>query len=263
MKILVLIKQTPETDAKITPTSGGDAIDTSSLKFIVNPYDEYAIEEALKIKQDAGSGEVIVVTLGPDSVKERLLKPLAMGADRGILINDDGLKNADSFVISQVLSKAIEQEAPDLVLCGQQGIDGNDMHIPPMVAENLNWPHVNVVCQLKVDGKQLELHREVDSGQTEVYQVQLPAVVGASKALNSPRYASVPGIMKARKKPLDRKTVEDLGLNVADLKGQTQAVIKTYMSPPEKPEGRLFQGEDTASMVSQVVQLLRDEAKVL
>ena len=263
MKILVFIKETPETVAVVQPTSDGSDLDRSSWKYIVNPYDDFAIEEALKLKQEAGSGEIVVATIAPESAKERLLKPLAMGADRALLVNNQGFESADSLQTSLVLAKIAESEKPDIIFCGQQGIDGNDMHVPTMVAEHLNLPHVNAVCEVKVADSKAEVKREIEGGQVEVYDVQLPAVFGASKSLNSPRYASVPGIMKARKKPMDKKTIADLGIDVANLGASNKAVIKGYEAPPEKPEGQLFQGEETNTMVSKVVDLLFDEAKVL
>ena len=262
MKSLVIIKKTPDTETKIRLSQDGTSIDHADTKFIINPYDEFAIEEALKWKEKNG-GEVIIASFGAADTKELIVKGLAMGADRGLLISNEGLEGADSLVISKVLAAAIKEEAPDMVFCGKQAIDDDNMHMGPMVAEHLGWPHVNVVNKLEVDGSAATCEREIEGGQTEVYEVSLPAVFGANKALNTPRYASLPGIMKAKRKPFDAKSPADYGLDVSALSSETKATIKSYKYPPEKPKGKLFQGKDVGEMVGEVVNLLREEAKVL
>ena len=186
-----------------------------------------------------------------------------MGGDRGLLIGSDGLEGADSLTVAKVLAAAVKTENPDLVLVGKQAIDDDNMHVGIMVAELLKWPHVNVVTKLTLNGKTATVEREVEGGQVEVYEVQLPAVFGAQKALNTPRYASLPGIMKAKKKPLDSKKPADFGLDVAALKAGVKTVTRGFLPPPEKPAGKVFKGEDVAVMVDKVVKLLREEAKVI
>ncbi len=261
MKILVLIKRTPDTESRIKLSGDLKSIDYAEIKNIINPYDEFAIEEALQIKERAGDCEVVIATLGSDEDKELIIKGLAMGADRGLLIKNDGLANADSLTVAKVLSKAIQAEAPQLVLCGKQAIDDDNMHVGTMVAELLKWPHVNIVKKLTVNGNTGTAEREIEGGQVECYEFSLPAVIGADKSLNTPRYASLPGIMKAKKKPLDVKTVGDFGLNAGDLSSKT--VVRGFAYPPEKPKGKLFKGESVEEMVTKVVKLLREEAKVL
>ena len=263
LKILVFIKRTPDTESKIKLSADGKAIDHSDTKFIINPYDEFAIEEALQIKGRVPEAEVVIASFGPESTRELIIKGLAMGGDRGLLINDAGLEGIDSLGIARVLAAAAKAEGADLVLCGKQGIDDDNMQVGTMVAEFLQWPHVNVVNKLALDGKKGTCEREVEGGQVEVYNFSLPIVVGANKALNTPRYASLPGIMKAKKKTLDVKTPGDFGLDAAGLKSQTKTVVRSYKYPPEKPKGKIFQGEDIAVMVDKVVNLLRNEAKVI
>lgn len=263
MKIIVLLKQTPDTETKIRISADGKQIESGDVKYIINPYDEFAIEEALKTKEKAGQGEVVIASFGPDSARELIVKGLAMGADRGLLISNEGLENADSLTIAKTLAAAIKGENAQLVFCGKQAIDDDNMHVGVMVAELLGWPHVNTVIKLDVKGDKATAEREVEGGQVEVYDVTLPAVIGAHKALNSPRYASLPGILKAKKKPLDKKTVSDLGLNAGELQGSVKVQIEGYSYPPEKPAGKMFQGEDVAVMVDKVVKLLREEAKIL
>lgn len=261
MKILVLLKQTPDTETKIKLSSDGTAIEMTGVKYIINPYDEFAIEEALKIKEKAGSGEVVIASFGDDSAKELIVKGLAMGGDRGLLISNSGLEKADSLAIAKVLAAAVKSEQPDVVLCGKQAIDDDNMHVGVMTAELLGWPHVNVVNKLELSGKNARVEREVEGGQIEVYDVELPAVFGANKSLNSPRYASLPGIMKAKRKPFESKTPSDIGVDAGAL--GAKAKITGFAFPPEKPPGKVFQGQTVDEMVAQVVKLLREEAKVI
>jgi electron transfer flavoprotein beta subunit len=263
VKVLVLLKQAPDTESKIQISGDGARIETAGLKYVINPYDEFAVEEALKIKEKAGAGEVVIASFGTDAAKELIVKGLAMGADRGLLISNEGLENADSLAVAKVLAAAVQKENADLVLCGRQAIDDDNMHVGIMVAELLKWPHVNVAIKLAVAGKTATVEREVEGGQVEVYEVQLPAVIGADKALNTPRYASLPGIMKAKKKPLDLKKPGDIGVDAGALKSTIKASVKGFTPPPEKPAGKMFKGEEVEVMVDKVVKLLRDEAKVL
>ncbi len=263
MKVLVLLKQTPDTESKIRISADGTKLEAGDTKYIINPYDEFAIEEGLKIKEKAGAGEVVIASFGPDSAKELIIKGLAMGADRGLLVSNEGLEAADSLTTAKILAAAIKAENADIVLCGKQAIDDDNMHVGIMVAELLKWPHVNVCTKLTLNGKTATAEREVEGGQVEVYEVGLPAVFGAHKSLNTPRYASLPGIMKAKKKPLDLKKPGDLSLDANALKSGIKSLVKGYTPPPEKPAGKMFKGEDVAVMVDNVVKLLREEAKVL
>ena len=258
MKIVVLLKQTPDTEAKISVEGNGV---TTTGTSIINPYDEFAIEEALQVKAKNPGAEVVVCSFGAADTKERILKGLAMGADRGLLIDNAGLENLDSLGTSKVLSAAIKAEEATLVFCGKQGIDDDNMHVGTMTAELLGWPSVNVVNKLDLNGDSATVEREVEGGQVEVFEVSLPVVIGANKALNQPRYASLPGIMKAKRKPFDNKTVSDFGLDAGSLTSKTE--IASYAFPPEKPQGKVFKDQPVADMVAEVVALLKDEAKVL
>ncbi len=257
MKIMVLLKRTPDTEARIKLSADGKTIDDEGIQYILNPYDEFALEEALQIKDKLGSGEIIACSYGTEAQRDIIVRGLAMGADRGLLITAEARR--DSLGISKVLAKAVEKEQPDIVFCGKQGIDDDNMHVGVMVAEYLGWPHVNVVNKLTLDGRTATVEREVEGGQMEVYESQLPLIIGANKALNSPRYVSLPGIMKAKRKPLDVLTAADLGGEAATCKSE----IIGYQYPPEKPPGRLFKDKPLAEMVDEVVRLLREEAKVI
>lgn len=263
MKIIVLLKQTPDTEAKITIGSDGKSIDKSGIKFIVNPYDEFAIEEALQIKQKLGEAEIIIGSFGSPDTKERILRGLAMGADKGLLISNEGLEDCDSLTVSKVLAAAIKAQEADIVLCGKQAIDDDNMHVGTMTAELLNWPHVNVVTKMSLDGRTVTAEREVEGGQVETYKVKLPALFGAHKSLNTPRYASLPGIMKAKRKPFEQITVGDIGIDINELKSSNKTKMTGFRRPPEKPAGKIFKDEPVDVMVKKVLKLLREEAKVL
>lgn len=263
MKILVFLKKTPDTETKIQLSSNNSTIESGDVKFIINPYDEYAIEEAIQIKERSGGAEVVIGSYGDDSVRELIIKGLAMGGDRGLLISNQGFADADSLSIAKVLAAAVKAENPDLVLVGKQAIDDDNMHIAPMLAELLGWPHVNVVNKLSVEGGNATAEREAEGGYVEVYKFPLPAVIGANKSLNNPRYAALPGIMKAKKKPFDVKKISDLGLDQAQLQAKVKVAVKGYKYPPEKKAGQVFKGESVEDMAAKVVKLLREEAKVI
>ena len=258
MKIGVLVKQVPDTETKIRINAAATGIEGEGIKTIVNPYDEYAIEEALKSREKAGGGEVVIVSLGPARAVESIRTGLAMGADRGIHI-DDGGQVLDSFVTARVLANAIQKENFDLIFCGKQAIDDDAAQVVPMVAEFLNISQVMVIekIEFREDKKGVTVHRRVGGGAKEVYEVDLPAIFGCEKGLNTPRFASLPGIMKSKTKPLAvLKATELLG----DARPKTVNV--NYRLPPERKAGRILQGEPEA-VVKELVRLLREEAKVL
>jgi electron transfer flavoprotein beta subunit len=261
MKILVFLKKTPDTESKIQFNSSNTAVETGDVKFIINPYDEYAIEEAIQIKEKNPGTEVVIASFGDESVRELIIKGLAMGGDRGLLISNDGLANLDSLAIAKVLAAAVKAEKADLVLVGKQAIDDDNMHVGPMLGEILDWAHVNVVTKLAIEGTNVTAEREAEGGHVEVYKFALPAVIGANKGLNNPRYAALPGIMKAKKKPFDVKKPADLGVDAAQL--APKLTVKAYQYPPQKQAGQIFKGESVDAMVAKVVKLLREEAKVL
>ncbi|NRA64468.1 MAG: electron transfer flavoprotein subunit beta/FixA family protein [Pseudobacteriovorax sp.] len=261
MKILVLIKKTPDTETKIELSADQSSVDHSATKFIINPYDEYAIEEALQIKEAQGSGEVIIASFSDSSCKDLIVKGLAMGGDRGVLVNNEGLESTDALGVAKVLKGLVSQENPDLILCGKQGIDDDNMQVGTMLAELLDLPHVNVANKVTIEGSSVTVEREVEGGQTEILKFEGPGIIGANKSLNSPRYTSLPGIMKAKKKPFEIKTVDDLGVDRSSL--ESKVTISSFTYPQEKPPGKVFQDKPIPEMVEEVVGLLRNEAKVL
>ena len=257
MKILVCLKQVPHKDARLE--ASGSWIDEGGIKFEINQYDTYALEEALRIK-DAGEGEVVVATIGPDRTSQALRTALGMGADRAIQIWDDALADADSLAIAKTLAAAVQGENFDLVLMGLMSDDTNYSLTGPMLAELLGWPHVSAITKLELSGDDFTAEREIE-GATEVQQGSFPAVLTCEKGLNEPRYPSLKGIMQAKKKRLDLKTPEELGLDAAELE-QPRLIWEAMELPAERGVGRLVEGPPEEA-ARELARLLREEAKVI
>lgn len=262
MNIFVLVKQVPDTETKVTPNAEKTYIDTTSIKWIMNPYDEFAVEQSLLIKSKIPDANVIIVRVGSTRDTEALRTAMAMGADEAILV--DSSDNLDSFMISKALKGAIEKSGkkPDLILSGKQAIDDDCLQVPQILAQMLGLPSVTVVVGFELNGDQLILKREIEGGAQEIYQVNLPCVVACNKGLNTPRYASLPGIMKAKKKPLATYSLADVGVTDNDRKVK----YSNFQLPPEKPPGKKFDALDETkidSVVAEVVGLLRNEAKII
>ena len=258
MKIVVCVKYVPDTATKIKISSSGKEIDPTDVAFVVNPYDEFAVEEALKIKEKSG-GEVIVIGAGSDQANAGLRTCLAMGADSAILISDPSLEKADSFVVGTVLARAIQNLNPDLILFGKHAIGVDNGQVPAVVAEQLNLPQASVVAKLEIQDKHFRAERDIEGAQ-EIIEGSLPVVVTAQKGLNVPRYASLKGIMAAKKKQIATQTPASLGLTADDLKPRVSVELMTL--PPSRPPGKILKGE-VADVVPQLVKLLHEEAKVI
>ncbi|MEW9668041.1 electron transfer flavoprotein subunit beta [Ammoniphilus sp. 3BR4] len=254
MNILVLVKQTFDTEEKIVIQNG--KINEDGVEFILNPYDEYAVEEAVKIKEDTGA-EVTVLTVGPSRAESSLRTALAMGADKGIFIELED--EADEFTLAKLITAAIKGEKYDLILGGNMAVDSGAGQVAIRVAEELGMPHVSTITKLSLEGSKATVERDVE-GDAEIIEVNLPFLATAQQGLNEPRYPSLPGIMKAKKKPLNRLSVGDMGLSEEELTVRTK-VLEQYL-PPKKQAGRVLDGE-IKQQVSELVQLLRTEAKVV
>jgi electron transfer flavoprotein beta subunit len=250
VKIAVCVKRVPDTEARIKIAADSRSIDEAGVKFVLNPYDEYAVEEALKLKEAAGAGEIVVVSLGADSSQETIRTALAMGADRGILLKADRV-SLDPLPVARALAEELKAGGYDLVLFGKLAADDYSHATGPMVAELLGLPSVTAVSKLQVADGKLTAEREIEGG-IEVVECSLPAVITAEKGLNEPRYPALKGIMAAKKKPLEVKpvTLAEPGIEVLQL---------AY--PPERKEARIV-GEG-ADAVPALVEALRTEAKVL
>src|SRR5256712_3140982 len=257
MKILVAVKQVPDTATQVKISSDPKAIDTTGITWIVSPYDEFAVEEALRIKEKRGQGEVVAVTLGPDRAKETLRSALAMGCDRAIHVNDPALANADTLTTARALAAVVKQEAPQLVLCGRQAIDDDAGAVGAQLAEVLGWPCASWVMEetIDADAKTVRVGRQVEGG-LEVFDIPLPAVLSAQKGLNEPRYPTLKGIMGAKKKEIKDVKPGDLGLTP----GAPQLMVKKLEALPARPPGRIIHGE-VKDAVKELVRALREDAK--
>ncbi len=249
MKIAVCIKRVPDTETRIKISADGKSIDESGVKFVINPFDEYAVEEALKLREQA-DGEVVAVCLGSDASQETIRTALAMGADRGVLIKAEHVPE-DPLVVARALAAELEQGGYDLILFGKLSIDNYDQAVGTMVAELLGLPSVSAITRLEVTDNRATAQREVEGG-LEVIEFSLPAIVTAEKGLNEPRYPALRGIMLAKKKPLDIKDVE---LDAGGIE------ILGLSLPPDRKDGRIV-GEGPEA-VTALVDALRNEAKVI
>jgi len=241
MKILVCLKQVPHKDARLEVHPDGTRIQDDSIKFEINDYDTYALEEALRIK-DAGEAEVVVATIGPDRTNQALRTALGMGADRAIQIWDDALEQADSLAIAKTLAAAAKDEGFDLVLMGLMSDDANYALTGPMLAELLGIPSATGVMKAEQKNGAIEVERELDGGALEVVSVPLPCLLTVQTGMNDVRYASLKGIMQAKKKPLDKKSLADLGLDAAAV--SPKVTIEKIYSPPKGQGAEILSGSN-------------------
>ncbi|MBI5249896.1 MAG: electron transfer flavoprotein subunit beta/FixA family protein [Desulfomonile tiedjei] len=259
MKSLVCLKQVPDTETQIKVKPDGTGIATDGIKYVINPYDEFSVEEALRLKEKFKAGEVQILSVGPDRATEAIRTALAMGADKGIHINDEALNQADPFVIAKALAAAAAQVEYDIIFCGHRAIDDDFGEAGAMVAELLGLPQVTLVTKVEIseDKKSAVMERDIEGGK-ETVEVPLPCVVTSQKGLNEPRYASLPGIMKAKKKPIDKKSAADLGINA-----EPKLQARNFTMPAERQAGKRYQDMEPADAAKAVVQALRNEAKVI
>lgn len=264
MNIIVCMKQVPDTEAQIRVKPDGSGIVDSDIKFVMNPYDEYGVEEALLLKEKFG-GTVTIVCLGPERAIEAIRTGLAMGADKAVHLDDPAFEGGDAFSTAKALAAAIKGMEYDLIFCGKQAIDDDLAQVGPALAEMLGIPQIVVVTKVEVaeDGKKAKVNRQIIGGE-EIIEVPLPAVLTAQKGLNEPRYASLPGIMKAKKKEVKVLKIADLGLdpNGVGKAGAKTQIIKMY-SPPQRETGKIIEGETAEETAPKLAKLLREEAKVI
>jgi electron transfer flavoprotein beta subunit len=258
LKIAVCIKQVPDTETRIRVAPDGKAIVESDVNWIVSPYDEFAIEEALRIKEKSG-GEVVLLTAGPDRAQSALRTGLAMGADSAVHLKDPLLDASDAMGVARALAAALRPLSPDLVFTGQLGVGGDHAQVPGMLAEFLDLPQVTMAVKVEIAEGRATVEREIE-GAHEVWETSLPAVVSAQKGLNEPRYASLKGIMAAKKKTIEVKDAAALGLSAADLAPKTR--VGDLELPPPRAAVRMIAG-DPDTQVKELLRLLREEAKVL
>ena len=252
MKIVACVKRVPATDTRVKVGADGVFIDTSQVEWIINPYDEFALEGALRVKEAAGAGEVVALSLGPAETAKELRTCLAMGADRAILVKDAQASRRDARVTAGALAPVLAELKPDLVLCGKQSVDRDQGQVGILLAYALGLPCVTEISKLSVAGGKATVERAGDGGTTERYEVALPAVLTCQKGLNEPRYANLKGILAAKKKPLEEREAGEL----ADA-----LQVRLLELPAARPAGRIV-GEGAAA-VDDLVRLLRQEAKVI
>ncbi|WP_077621310.1 electron transfer flavoprotein subunit beta/FixA family protein [Sediminibacillus massiliensis] len=257
MNIYVLLKRTFDTEEKIMVNNG--SIEEDGAEYIINPYDEYAVEEAIN-QRDQHGGEVTVVTVGNEEAEKQLRTALAMGADKAVLINtEDDVETGDQFTTTRILEAFFEEKEVDLILAGNVAIDEASGQVGPRLAERLGIAYVTTITALKIDGDQVSLEKDVE-GDIEKIDTTLPLLVTCQQGLNEPRYPSLPGIMKAKKKPLEELEIDDLELEGDEVEPKTKT-LEIFL-PPEKEAGRVLEGE-LNEQVKELVSLLRNEAKVL
>ena len=264
MKCCVLMAQVPDTASVIKIGSDGKGIDEGGIKWIVSPYDEYGLEEAIQIKERT-SGSVTVVTYGPDRAQQALRECLARGADAAVHVKGGEATFGDPLAVAKVLAEAVKKAGPfDVIFTGIKGVGSDHAVVGPMVAELLDLPHVAGVTKLELGDGGLKAHREIEGG-AEVVSSSLPCVITAQKGLNEPRYPSLKGIMAAKRLPIEALTVADLGLDESALAGAEAGSrwVKLELPPP-KTGGRIIPGEeDPAAAARELVRLLHDEAKAI
>ncbi|HKS16334.1 MAG TPA: electron transfer flavoprotein subunit beta/FixA family protein [Planctomycetota bacterium] len=249
MILAVCLKRVPATNARPSIGPDGKSINPQGIEYVVNPYDEFAIEEALKIKEKAGAGEVVGISVDPDGNESMLRKALAMGVDRGILVK--GGSTFDGAVNAEILAGVLKPLGATIIFFGKQAVDSDSCQVPTLVAELLGLPRANVVVKMELQGNRVTCRRQVE-GAEEVVDMSTPCVVSAQKGLNEPRYASLKGIMAAKKKPIETVAAPAVEARIEVLKMEP---------PPPRPAGRIVgKGKEA---VAELVRLLRDEAKVL
>jgi len=264
VNIIVCIKQVPDTETQIKVDPAGKSIVKDDIKWVMNPYDEFGVEEALRLKEKFG-GTVTIVGLGPKRVTESIRTALAMGADKGILINDPALEGSDSLATAKAIAAAVKGLEYDIIFTGQRGVDEDLGLVGASLAELLDIPQLSLVVKVEAseDGKSVKVNRPVE-GQTLVIESSLPALITAQKGLNEPRYASLPGIMKAKRKPFEEKTLADLGLNASEFgEGGRKLKIVQLTPPPQREAGKIIEGETPEEKAAGLAKALREEAKVL
>ncbi len=257
MNLYVCIKQVPDTETKIKVNGDASGIDTTGIKWIMSSYDEFGVEEALRLKEKNAGATVTVVSAGPDRVVETLRTALAMGADNAIHVELP--ETADSAMTAKALAATLKKEAKvDLVFFGKEALDDGASQVPQLVAAHMDIPAVTVVCGIEYAGTTLKCKREIEGGSFEMVEVSAPAVIAGSKGLNEPRYATLPNIMKAKKKEVKAVKLADIGVSSADQKVK----MKNLQLPPPKQAGKKIDG-DAAAQAHGLAVALHNEAKVI
>lgn len=263
MKVGVCLKQVPDTDTRIRVNAAGNGIDASEVKWIINPYDEFALELALKLKDAKKATEVVIFTIGEAAVEQRIRDGLARGADRAVRLDDPAFAGSDALGRARILAAALKSEGIGLALCGRAAIDGDQGATPAMIAEVLGWRQASWVEKLDIEGETFTATRAADGGTKEVVKGATPAVLTVDKLEKDPRTATLPGIMAAKKKQIAVKNAAAIGVDAGSVGAGAALVVEESMGlPPARPAGRMLSGAP-AQVAAELVRLLRDEAKVI
>jgi electron transfer flavoprotein beta subunit len=262
MEIVVLVKQVPDTEALIEIAGDGVSIKTQDIKWVMNPYDEIAVEEALQMR-DAQGGSVTVVSMGPAKAVETIRTALAMGADKGVHINDPAAEGSDPLATARILAAALKELPFDLIIAGHRAVDEDNYQVASAVAEFLGIAQISMVIKTELADGKIKCHRTIDGG-VVVVEAALPALFTTQRGLNDPRYASLPGIMKAKKKPLEVKTIADLGIDAATVGAANRKIkVAALNFPPQREAVRMIEGEAAANKAAELVKVLHEEAKII
>jgi len=256
MKAMVCLKQVPHQDARLDVAADGSWIQEDNIKFEINSYDTYALEEALRLKDADGDTEVVVVSVGPDRVTQALRTALGMGADRAVHINDPETQNSDSLGIAKILAAVAKEENPDMVFCGLMADDGNFSAVPPMLAELLDMPSATSVLATDF-GDSVKVERELEGGAMEVVELPKPCLLAIQTGANQVRYASLKGIMQAKKKPVDVKTAGDLGIGDQVGAGAAKVKVNKIYVPPKSDTAEIYEGS-TDEIVGRLVGKIKE-----
>jgi electron transfer flavoprotein beta subunit len=253
---MVCLKQVPHQDARLDIRDDGTWIKEDSIKFEINSYDTYALEEALQLK-DAGEAEVVVVSIGPDRVTQALRTALGMGADRAVHVKDDATDGSDSLGLAKILAAVAKEENPDLILAGLMSDDANRSAVPPMVSELVGIPSASGVVSSEVKNGSMRVERELEGGALEVVDLPRPCLLSIQTGANQVRYASLKGIMQAKKKPVDVKSVEDLGLGGQVGTSGAKVKVEKIYRPPKGDSAEIVEGS-TDEIVGKLVGKIRE-----
>lgn len=260
MEIIVLLKQVPSTESMIEITDDGKSIKPDGIKWTVNPYDEIAVEEALRIR-DTHGGSVTILSAGPEKATEAIRTALAMGADSGLLVSDPALEHCDGLGVARVLSSVLKDMPYDIIIAGQRAVDDDNFFVGTAVAELSNIPLINLVIKEEIRNGKITCDKTIDGG-TMVVESDLPILFTTQRGLNEPRYASLPGIMKAKKKPIAAKCLADLDIDPG-LVLAAKVTVAAMKTPPPRPGGRIIEGETPDAKAAELVRALHEEAKVI
>jgi len=259
MVIAVLVKRVPDTASVFKIASDGKSVEAGNLKYVISPYDEHAIEEAIKLKE-AKEAEVVIVSAGGDETKETIRTALAMGADYAVLVKDDALNGATPRGTAKALAGAVKTLNADIVFAGKQAVDDDASQVPERVAELLDMPHASVVSKFDLGDGSAAIEREVEGGNFTL-EVPLPAVFAIQKGINQPRYPSLPNIMKAKKKEIKELSLGDIGVSADDVAPGIE--IESMHLPRQERLQKVIEGDSDAAKVSELVKILREDEKVL